>query len=100
MENNQRINEIKVLTERLNSLINEVELINGNNNNISDNFRNMSPELLDKLDKLNVSVEHVRKIIKRCDEVYGRTSNFRTSTPLYEENGKFNSSTMNGNHLL
>ncbi len=99
MENNQRINEIKVLTERLNSLISEVELINGNNHNSSDEFRNMSPELLEKLDKLNVSVEHVRKIIRRCDEVYGRTTNFRTSTPLYEESGKFNTN-MNGNHLL
>lgn len=95
MENEDKLNEIKRLTEQLTKLLSESELLTSNINNNKNNTQNnqldypnineTTDELIGRLEKINVEASHVRKIIKRCDEMYGRTENFRSSTPLYEE---------------
>ena len=73
-------NEIKRLIDELTNQLNSI-------NNIEEQKQEkqfICEETLDKLKRLNVDPEVVRKIIRRADELKGKTENFRTSSPLYE----------------
>ncbi len=65
--------EIEELTGVLNSM-----------NNIEEQKQFVCEETLNKLKRLNVDPEVVRKIMRRADELKGKTENFKTSQPLYE----------------
>jgi hypothetical protein len=73
-------NEIKRLIEELTITLNTI-------NNIEEQKQEkqfICEETLDKLRRLNVDPEVVRKIMKRADELKGKTENFKTQAPLYE----------------
>ena len=80
--NQQEINtdEIKRLINELTDALHSIE-----NTEVEIKEKQfICEETLDKLRRLNVDPEIVRKIMKRADELKGKTENFRTSQALYE----------------
>jgi hypothetical protein len=74
--------EIKRLIEELTGVLNSM-------NNIEEKKEFICEETLNKLKMLNVDPEVVRKIMRRADELKGKTENFKTSQPLYEINDSY-----------
>lgn len=72
--------EIKRLIEELTGVLNSMSTIE--EQRVQKQF--ICEETLDKLRRLNVDPEVVRKIMRRADELKGKTENFRTSQALYE----------------
>jgi hypothetical protein len=72
--------EIKRLIEELTGVLNSMSNIE--EQRVQKQF--VCEETLDKLRRLNVDPEVVRKIMRRADELKGKTENFRTSESLYE----------------
>lgn len=70
--------ELKRLVEELTTVLNTLT-------HAEEERKVVCEETLDKLKRLNVDVDVVRKIMKRADELKGKTENFRTSNPLFEE---------------
>lgn len=73
-------NEIKRLIEELTITLDSITNIDVQ----KQEKQFICEETLDKLRRLNVDPEVVRKIMRRADELKGKTENFNTSAPLYE----------------
>ena len=76
-QNEINVDEIKSLINQLTDALNTIE-------NTIEEKQFICEETLDKLRRLNVDPNIVRKIMKRADELKGKTENFRTSQALYE----------------
>jgi hypothetical protein len=78
--------EIKKLSEQLLKLINTPDTPPAVNSSesISLSENDLVSEIVDKLNRLNVDQNHVRQIMRRVDEVYGKAHHNYT-TPLHEE---------------
>lgn len=83
-----REEQIKMLSEQL------LKLLETPSNEISTNDKNSYTKTINDLKNgLNVDVDHVKKIMRRVDEVYGHANNYITTRPLFEE---FDDLTKNG----
>lgn len=76
--------QIKKLTDELLSLINAPDTAH-----IPKDETDVYTKTINDLKNgLNVDVDIVRKIMKRVDEVYGKSENYMYTAPLYEEYSK------------
>ena len=69
--------EVRRLIEELTGVLNAMT-------NIEEKKQAVCEETLDKLRRLNVDADVVRQIMRRADELKGRTDRYATSEPLYE----------------
>lgn len=79
--------QIKKLTDELLSLLNTPNTTNTSEITESE-VTEYSKTINDLKNGLNVDVNIVRQIMKRVDEVYGKSENYMYTTPLYEEYAK------------
>jgi hypothetical protein len=79
-QQDENASEIKRLIEELTGVLNSMNTIEEQ----KQEKQFVCEETLNKLKMLNVDPEIVRKIMRRADELKGKTENFKTSQPLYE----------------
>lgn len=78
------MNQQEETSAELKQLIDELTNVLNSMNKIAEEKQVICEETLNKLKKLNVDPEIVRQIMRRADELKGKTENFRTTESLYE----------------
>ena len=78
------MNQQEETSAELKQLIDELTNVLSSMNKIAEEKQVICEETLNKLKQLNVDPEIVRQIMRRADELRGKTENFRTTESLYE----------------